>query len=301
MTMAKTERFGLQRKIIANMTSAGWRHTPHACFVYEAEVSKLLAMLKEINIGRNFASVITLNTAMLKIVAEGIKASPKMNGHIRYNEHLSRGRVTSFEQINITTPMMVDAKTMMTVNLRDLGQKSMSEIRDSIADIVRRMKKTNLQQAMFEVVMHDTLLELKRLHVLKALGRLIGFWLDGGPKTLLHGAEKRAYEAIPHTERLTYRDLEQGTITVTNPGTLYKRWNGTCAMLEIVPPQIAAIAINMARNRALVGKDGTIRAGKTLDLTIAFDHRVLDAADLVPFIARIDQLISAPNKLLGMV
>ncbi len=295
--MPTTQRFGLQRKIVATMTSAGWRHTPHACFKVETEGEKLLETLREINVGRSFADAISFNTAMLKIIAEGIKACPKMNAHIRYSERLSRGSVTTFEQIDVTTPVMIDRNTMLTMNLRDVGNKSLSEIRDSLADMVRRAKNTHLQQAMYEVAMHDSMEELKRFHVFRALGRLIGFLLDGGPKTLLHGAQKRAYKVLPPTERLTFRDLEQGTITVSNPGMLFKRWDGVCLLLEIVPPQVAAIAINMVRDKAVVDRDGTIRPAKIIELTVVFDHRAMDAADLVPFVLRVNQLIESPEKL----
>ena len=295
--MPQTEQFGLQRKIVSAMTSAGWRHTPHACFVYEAEVSKLLELLKEINTGRDFSDAITINTAMLKIIVEGVRACPKMNGHIRYSEFLAGGSVTTFEQIDVTLPVMLDQKTMLTLNIHGMEQKSISGIRDAVADAVRRAKNSNLPQVMYEVAIHDTLLELRRGRVFRALGRLLGFWLEGGPRQLLHGRAKREYQAIPVTERLTRRDLEQGTITVTNPGMLYKRWDGECVMLEIVPPQIAAVGINMVRDRAVVEKDGTLRAGKTMALTIAFDHRALDAADLVPFVARVDRILRAPEVL----
>ena len=295
--MPQTEQFGLQRKIVAAMTSAGWRHTPHACFLYEADVTKLVELLKELNTGRDFSDAITVNTAMLKIIVEGIKACPQMNGHIRYNEFLAGGSVTLSEHIDVTLPVMLDRKTMLTLNIHGLEQKSISGIRDAVADSIRRAKNSNLQQVMYEVAMHDTLLELRRGRVLRALGRLLGFWLEGGPRRLLHGRAKRAYQAIPATERLTRRDLEQGTVTVTNPGMLYKRWDGACVMLEIVPPQIAAVAINMVQDRAVVDKDGTLRAGKVMALTIVFDHRALDASDLVPFVARVDQILRAPEVL----
>lgn len=295
--MPQTERFGLQRKIVAAMTSAGWRQTPHACFIYEAEVTGLMEVLKELNAGRDFSDAITINTAMLKIIVEGIKACPKMNGHIRYNAFLAGGSVTTFEQIDVTLPVILDRNTMMTLNIHGMEQKSISGIRDAVADAVRRAKNSNLQQVMFEVAMHDTLLELRRGRVFRALGRLLGVWLEGGQKQLLHGRAKREYQAIPETERLTRQDLEQGTVTVTNPGMLYKRWDGECVMLEIVPPQIAAVGINMVRDRAVVDTDGTIRAGKIMALTIAFDHRALDGADLVPFVARVDRILRAPEML----
>ncbi len=45
--MPQTERFGLQRKTVAAMASAGWRHTPHAGFAYEAEVTGLPEVLRD--------------------------------------------------------------------------------------------------------------------------------------------------------------------------------------------------------------------------------------------------------------
>ena len=298
--MPDTKRFGLQRKIIANMTSAGWRHSPHVSFLYEADVTRMMETLKEINAGRGIGEAITFNTAMLKIIAEGVKACPKMNGHIRYSERLARGSVTTFESVDVTMPVMVDRDTMMTLNVRGMEKKSMTEIRDAVADLIRRARNTDLRQVMYEVAMHDTLKELKRFRIVKVLGRLIGLLLDGGAKLLPNREEKRRFDAIPASERLTWRDLEQGTITVSNPGTLFKRWNGECVLLELVPPQIAAIAVNMVRDRAVVGKDGAVRAAKTAKLTIVFDHRALDGADLVPFIRRVDRIISTPEIFKGL-
>ena len=296
--MPTTKRFGLERKIIANMTSAGWRHTPHVCFVYEAEATRLLEVLQEINAGRGDAGAITVNTLMLKIVTEGIKACPQMNGHLHYSELFVHGHVTTFEQIDVTMPAMLDAHTMMTLNIRGLERKSLSEIQDAVADTIRRARNTNLQQALYEVALHDTLTELKHLRIARALGRLSGFFLlEGGAKTLLHGAQKRAYRAIPATERLTRKDLEQGTIMITNPGSLYRQWDRLGVMMEIIPPQIAAVGINPVREKPVLRKDGTVGAGKTVSLTVAYDHRALDADDLVGFVERVDEIISAPEVL----
>ena len=298
--MPTTERFGMQRKIAANMTAAGWWETPHASFLYDADVTEFLRWLKELNAQRDAAEAITLNTAMLKVIAEGVKACPKMNGHINYSRRLASGSVTYFEQIDVTMPVMLDVG-MVTLNIRGVEQKSMSEIRDTVADMLRKAKNTNMQQAMYEVSLHDTLLELKRLHIVRALGRFLGFWLEGGPKTLLHGAEKRKYNAIPTSERLTRLDLEQGTIMVTNPGGLFRKWKIAGPMLEIIPPQIAAVAINAVQDRAVVDPDGALRAGKVLSMTVAIDHRAMDADKLVPFFARVEELLSAPEKLVQFV
>ena len=296
--MPVTERIGLPRQIIGNMTLAGWRHAPHAGFIYEADVTEMLETLREINAGRSAEDAITVNTVMLKIIAEGIRACPRMNGHIRFSELLARGRVTTFEQIDVTVPVMLDERTLVALNLHGLERKSITEIHDGMKDLIRRAKNSNLQQTLYELALYDTLQMMKRGQVFHALGRMIGFYLmDGGLKTLLHGAEKRAYRAIPATERLTRRDVEQGTVTVTNPGSVYRRVNGVAVTLNLVPPQIAQVAINTVRERALVREDGTIAAGRTITLTIIIDHRALDAADLAPFTERVEEIMRAPEVL----
>ena len=297
--MPRTERLDLTRKIIANMTAESWRGTPYCAFVYEPEATGFLAVLEEINAGRGAGEAITINTAMLRIIAEGIRACPKMNGHIRFSPLLVSGKVTLMENIDVTMPVMLDAETMMTLNIRGLEHKSMDEIRDTVADSVRRARNSNMQQVMYEVSLHDTFTEMKRLHLIRAMGRFLGFWLEGGPKTLLHGAEKRRYNAIPATERLTRHDLEQGTIAITNPGSLYRGLDRTATLLDIIPPQLVMLAINPVLDRPVVDKNGTLRAGKVLPLTVVYDHRALDASDLVPFVKRLDEVFSAPEALKG--
>ncbi len=49
MRVANTEHFGIARKIVSNMTAESWETIPHAVVTYEADVSKLFDMLKEIN------------------------------------------------------------------------------------------------------------------------------------------------------------------------------------------------------------------------------------------------------------
>lgn len=299
--MPETERFGLQRKIIATMTSDGWRHAPHASFLLDVDVTPLTELLKEVNTGLDLRRHITLNTAMLKIIAEGIKACPRMNGHVFFGERLVRGKVIYYDQIDVTMPVLIDPKTTMTLNLRGVENMRMTDIRDAVADLVRRAKNSHLPQVMYEVALRDTWKELKRLHIGKAAGRLLGAMLDGSTKAVLRGKKKREYLQIPETDRLTWRDLEQGTVTVSNPGMLFKDMRGGCVMLQIVPPQLAAIAINMVRDLAVVQRDGTIAPAKIVTLTIAFDHRVLDAIDFVSFCRRVKKLAASPERLRELV
>ena len=55
------------------MTSESWETIPHACVTYETDVTKLFNMLKEINNGKDKSQKITVKTAMLRIIVEGLK------------------------------------------------------------------------------------------------------------------------------------------------------------------------------------------------------------------------------------
>lgn len=268
--------------MVAAMTSESWEHIPHAVFTYEAHVETLLAVLKE------HPEHITVNTAMLKLIAESLQAAPTMNGHIHYRRRLVSGEITLLPHVDASVPVKFPGGFMITVTLRNLEEKTMTEIGADMTDILRRAALTNMEEVMYDVSIHNTLQELTHLRLFKALGRLIGALVDRKRLRTLSAKERKVYRQIPENERLTRRDLEPGTITVTNLGSLYREWNGTCTLLEIIPPQLCAIALNAIR-------DGV------LPLTIAFDHRALDADDIFPFMRRMDELLSSPDSLRALI
>lgn len=282
-----THHFTLPRKMVAAMTGESWERVPHAVFTTEVSLLHLRPILEEINARESREGHITLNTALLKVIAEALKAAPGMNGHIRYRRGLVQGTVTRLEHIDVSLPVCFKEGFTIPVNLRHLEEKSMREIRDTLADTLRRVQNTNMEEVMFDVSIHDTLLELRRLHVGKAVGRLLGALFSPVRLRTLTPRQRRAYRRIPENERLTRRDLEQGSITISNIGSLYPGWKGECTLLEVVPPQLAVIAIGAARDNVL-------------PLTVAFDHRALDAADVMPFIRRLDEILSSPDILRGL-
>lgn len=299
MTVTNTEHFGIQRKIVANMTSQSWHDVPHVCYNAEVDFGKLLYSLKVLNAERDKENRISVNTLVLKIICEALKESPVMNSHISFSKNLVRGRIDTFKEINISMPMILPNGKMMTVNLRDFGEKNLDEMSDYIKDVSRRAVNTNLDEAMFEVSMKDTLKEVRRGRLHKAIFRLIGSKTGKHKVKTLKGKEKRAYLAVPESERLTSSDLEQGTVTVSNIGSLYKSQTGEMTLLEIVPPQVCAFGVGALKEVPCVV---TLENGKkevgiktVLPICIAFDHRALDFGDVIPFIKKLDGISASPE------
>ncbi|MBR5232596.1 MAG: 2-oxo acid dehydrogenase subunit E2 [Clostridia bacterium] len=299
LNITNTEHFGLARKIVANMTSESWKNIPHVGYNYEADVTDLLTELKKINLGRSAEDKITVNTLMLKVIAEGLKAAPAMNAHIDYNSFLVRGRIDTFEEINISIPMIMPDGHMMTVNVRGFEKMNLDEITDKVNDVRRRMENTILDEAMYEISFANTINELKKGCILKALGRLFGAKTGKHKIRLLTGEEKRKYHSMSSNDRLTGYDIEQGTVTVSNLGSLDRSLTGNVTLLEIIPPQVAAFGIGAIQDKVTCATDSCgIKSAdfrKILPICIAFDHRALDFGDVIPFTKRCNEIFENPR------
>lgn len=297
MALTKEVHFGIARKIVSNMTSESWETIPHATLTYEADVTDLLKEVKKLNEGNTDpAKKVTLNTVMLKIICEGLKAAPTMNTHIEFNRKLVRGCLKYYDHIDISMPMLLPTGEMMTVNMHDMGNKSLSQMTEAINDTIRRAKNSDMNEVMFEVSLDNTLQGLKKGKVLQAIRRLYGSKTGKHKVKTLTGKAKKDYYSIPATERLTKHDIEQGTTTISNLGSIYREHKGACALLEIIPPQTTAFAIDSIQKRPTVitnseGKD-EIAIRMILPITIAIDHRALDYGDVVPFMRKLDEIFA---------
>lgn len=301
MAVVKKEHFGLARKIVSNMTSESWEQIPHATFSYEADVTDLMEEYKKLNLNRNLDKI-TINTVVLKVICEGLIAAPKMNCTLDFNRKLVRGRLDYHDTIDISMPVLFPNGEMMTVNMHDMGNKSLREMTAAIKDTYRRAADTDMNEAMFEVSMDNTMKALKKGKLLQVYHRLVGSKTGKHKIKTLTGKEKRAYYKIPETERLTFKDIEQGTTTITNIGAIYRGQKGECFMLEIIPPQVSAFAINAVQKRPTVVADENgndkVEIRQILPITIAIDHRALDFGDILPFLKRLDEIFARPSIIL---
>lgn len=300
MAKVKEEHFGIARKIVSNMTSESWETIPHATMTYDADVTKLFKECKKLNEGvTDKTKKITINTIMLKIICEGLKAAPKMNTHLKFNRKLVRGKLIYFDHIDISMPMILPSGLMMTVNMHDMGDKTLTQMTEAINNTAMRAKGSDMNEVMFEVSLDNTLTGLKQGKILQTIRRLVGSKTGKHKIKTLSGQAKKDYYSIPITKRLTKHDIEQGTTTISNLGSVYREQKGMCALLEIIPPQTTAFAINAAQKRPTVVTDENgndkIEIRLILPITIAIDHRALDYGDVVPFMRKLDEIFDNPS------
>ena len=126
MAVRHVMRFGIQRKIVANMTTESWRHIPHVSYTYEPDITDFLEAYKKYAERTPENDRATFNAVLLKSLAEAIKEAPELNAHMHFERSLVRGKITYFDNIDISVPWTLPDGNMMTITMKDMGNKSLS-------------------------------------------------------------------------------------------------------------------------------------------------------------------------------
>ena len=156
-------RFGIQRKIVANMTSERWRSIPHVSYIFEPDITDFVEKYKVFDDKlKQEGKHVTLNTVIIKAITEAIKAAPQLNAHIHFEQKLVRGKVITFDQIDISMPWILPDDKMMTITMKDMGNRSLGNITEYMAETAKKIEKTDLNEVMYQVSMHDTFEKLAK-------------------------------------------------------------------------------------------------------------------------------------------
>jgi len=94
--------------------------------------------------------------------------------------------------------------------------------------------------------------------------------------------------------KLERDDLRDGTFTVTSPGP----FGGLMATPIILHPQSAILGVHRAVERP-VARDGQVVIRKIMNLSVSFDHRILDGLTAAKFMLEIVTSLEHP-ALLGL-
>lgn len=105
--------------------------------------------------------------------------------------------------------------------------------------------------------------------------------------------EREQLVARAREDKIRPEDVSGGTFTITNLG-MY----GVDSFTPIVnPPECAILGVGRIAERA-VGRGGQLVLRPTINLSLSFDHRVVDGAPAARFLRRVQQLIEEPYLML---
>jgi len=93
--------------------------------------------------------------------------------------------------------------------------------------------------------------------------------------------------------KLTIEDLAGGTFTISNGGVF-----GSLMSTPIInPPQSAVLGLHAIFNRA-VPIDGKIEIRPMMNITLTYDHRLIDGREAATFLVKVKEYIQDPRRML---
>lgn len=255
----------LQRRLVAYKTYAAWQEVPHVAYQYEPDATDFWVEFQALrNEFRGRGLSLSVNTILLKAAALALAEAPILNASFAYEPERQDGTIHFHDEINLGVPWLLPDGGMITLTVFDSGNQTLAEISSQVEKIRKKVERTDFQ----------------RLFRATALMKPGDSWEDDGG--------------------LSPMDITGSTATVSNIGSIC-RSPGQFSLLEILPPQVFALGISAMQDKpgVFVNEAGEKALGirKYLPMCLAFDHRVLDFSDLVPFLSRLDRLFQNPKEI----
>ncbi|MBR2414855.1 MAG: 2-oxo acid dehydrogenase subunit E2 [Clostridia bacterium] len=295
----KIEILDVRSRVFSNALVNAQREIPAVCCNYNADITEFWKEYEVLKSECGYA--LPFNTLMIKVLVEGLKAAPRLNAHIEYDHHSTSGRLIIKKHIDVTVPVCSADGQTIQVKARHLEEKSLAEIAAQLEELKYRLGKTNTKHAYFNVA-------AKRMAGYAAKGKVGTTFAQfrsayfGKNKiakfSKLFKKKKHSSGTKPKYEGLRPDDFTEGTVCFTNWGTLYENLNVNITYISPMYPSVFLLAAGRVKDEtyAFKNEQGAVDIGtkKVLPLTLIFDHKIGGAADIMPFIQKMDEIFENP-------
>lgn len=296
------EIMDVRSRVFSNALVNAQREIPAVCCTYNADITAFWKTYEELKKSCGYA--LPFNTLMIKVLVEGLKVAPRLNAHIEYNHHSTSGRLIIKKHMDVTVPFCTEDGTTIQVKARHLEDKSLSEIAAQLEELKYRLSKTGTKHAYFNVA-------AQRMAGYAAKGKVSStcaqfrsaYWGKNKIAEFSKLFKKKKHTGGPKKkyEGLRADDFTEGTVCFTNWGTLYERLDVNVTYITPMYPSVFLLAAGRVKDENFAYKDaeGKVDIGvkKVLPLTLIFDHKVGGAADIMPFIKRLDDIFESPEEI----
>jgi pyruvate dehydrogenase E2 component (dihydrolipoamide acetyltransferase) len=197
--------------------------------------------------------------------------------------------VTYVEEIDCTELVALRG----ALNARQAGGEKLSFLPFIIKATIAALRKYPQMNAMLDDAAGE-IIQWQSFHIGLATatenGLLVPVIRDADTKSLLElGREIERLAEATRTGKATRDDLVGSTFTITSLGAL----GGVMATAIINPPEVAILGVHRISKRpSVVGDKIVIR--DLMNLSLSFDHRVIDGFDAAQFVAEIKRTLEAP-------
>ncbi|MBO5462497.1 MAG: 2-oxo acid dehydrogenase subunit E2 [Clostridia bacterium] len=290
----KVEYFNLRNRVSGYILTKAQRNSPTAGYNYEADITKFWNEFQ--NLKENCGYPLSFNTIMMKVLIEGLKVAPKLNAHIKFNTTSSCGTLVMKKHIDVAMPVVLENGETFPVKVKETENKSLKELAEQINDLLRRLKQTDVDKVMFDVITQRTVGLMLSGAVVPTVAQTVTGYV-GKHKVAKF---KDLFNPAPKDGSMLFMDeLNEGSVCLTNWGVLYDGLNGNVTYTPLLYPQTFLMAMGVIKDSdyAFRNEKGEVDIGtkKLLPITLMFDHRIGAFNDVMPFIKKLDEIFQNPQ------
>lgn len=290
----RIEYFNLKARVSGNVLVNAQRNIPTPTYVYEADVTKFYAEYQKLKAECGYQ--FSFNTLMMRLLVEGLKVAPRLNAHLEYNHTASCGRLIVKKHIDVAMPIFMDGGITFPVKVRAIEDKSLKELSDQIADIMRRLEKTDVDGLLFDLIQQRMLGFVLKGKVVSTMAQI---WSGFVGKYSVTSVKDLFKEKVRDPESLSMYDFNEGTVCFTNTGSISRDLTGHISYGPLLYPQVFLFGISNIKDveYAFKNEKGEVDIGtkKMLPITLAFDHRLGGFGDVIPFIKKLEEVFADPS------
>ena len=290
----KVKYFGLRSRVSGYILTKAQQNSPTCGYNYEADITKFWEVFQALK--ENCGYELSFNTLMMRVLVEGLKAAPILNSHIEFNTTSSCGTIITKKHIDVAMPVLLKNGETFTIKVRETEDKSLKELSAQIKDLFERLKSTDIDKVMFDVITKRTIGLLLKGDVKATIAQTFTGYVGKHKVAKLDGRLKPA----PRDGSMLFtEELDEGSVCMTNWGLLYNGLNGNVTYTPLLYPQVFLFAMGVVKDTdyAFRNEKGEvdIATKKTLPITLMFDHRIGAFNDVMPFIKKLDEIFQNPE------
>ena len=299
----RVEYMTMSDKMVSNAFVNGQRNSPSVCGVYDADATKFVEAFNKLKAECEYK--LTLNAVMLKVLVEGLKATPRLNSHYIYNHTSTAGELIIKKHIDVSMAICKSDGSTFQMKLRHLEDKTLEEITSIAADARERLENTNLDEVMFEVSRQRVLGELSHGRIISPLCQTLKASFGKRKAVHLSTTLKSDFLKIIGKKELQnnigvkMEELNEGSVCFTNWGAICNNSNFNIVSGPLLYPQVFLFSMGRLREEKYVYEDesGAMRMGTkyVLPFGMNFDHKIGGAYELTPFINKLDEIFESPE------
>ncbi len=291
----KIEYFNnIKRRMNGYVLTENQRNQPQAAYSYEVDVTDMWEEYKKLK--ETCGYKLSFNTIIMMAMVEGLKAAPRLNAHINFNHLRCCGTIIIKKHIDVSMPVMLDSGDTFPVKICHCEEKNLKELQEEIDVMTYKMKNTDIDAVLGDLVVQRTLGFLLKGQIKKTVAQTMA-GIVGKHKigSIGNFFKKQATDE----NSLKYYHLNEGTVCFSNWAGLYEGLRGFETTSPLLYPQVFMMGVGgfIEKDFAYRNEKGEIdlKTRKMLPVTLTFDHRIGAFNDVIPFMKRMDEIFEKPE------